>query len=85
MDLQKDGIYNHSKYRVGDIVNDDSNSDGWTPLLWAAQKSNLEIVQELIAYGASATKAKKDGISLLHMAASNNDVHLLDYAISLKD
>ena len=68
-----------------EIVNDNSNSDGWTPLLWAAQKCNLEIVQELVAYGASVSKSKRDGISVLHMAASNNDIHLLDYIISLND
>ena len=67
-----------------EIVDDDSNGDGWTPLLWAAQKSNLEIVQELVAYGATVSKTKKDGISVLHMAASNNDIHLLDYIVTLE-
>ena len=26
-----------------EIVNDDSNEEGWTALLWAAQRSNIEI------------------------------------------
>ena len=32
-----------------ELVNDDSNPDGWTPLMWAAQKCNIDTVQELIA------------------------------------
>jgi len=66
------------------VVDDQSNEDGWTPLMWAAQKGNIETIQELVANGANVMKTKTDGISLYHMAASNNDVHLLDYAISLK-
>lgn len=27
-----------------DVVNDSSNPDGWTPLLWAAQNGNLEVI-----------------------------------------
>ena len=29
-------------------------------------------------------KPKKDGITVLHIAAGNNDIHLLDYAIKIK-
>lgn len=52
--------------------------------MWAAHSGSLEIVQELIANGADMMKAKGDGITVFHMAASNNDIHMLDYALGLK-
>ena len=61
-----------------DIVDDGSNEEGWTALLWAAQRSNIEIAQELLANGASIYHPKKDGMTALHMAASNNDIHFMD-------
>lgn len=51
--------------------------------MWATQKCNLEIAEELVSNGASVTKPKKDGINPFHMAASNNDIHMLDYFIQL--
>lgn len=63
------------------IVNDNSNQEQWTPIMWAAQSTNLDIIQELIENGASVTQPKADGITVLHMAASNNDIHTIDYLI----
>jgi hypothetical protein len=30
-------------------------------------------------------KPKADGVTILHIAASNNDIHTLDYAIKTKE
>ena len=67
-----------------DIVDDQSNEEGWTALLWAAQRSNIEIAQELIANGATIYQPKKDGMTALHMAASNNDIHLIDLLLKIE-
>ena len=40
-------------------------------------------MQELITHGASVTKPKRDGMTTFHVAASNNDVQMLDYLIEL--
>lgn len=53
--------------------------------MWAAQSTNLDVIHELVANGASVTRPKADGITVLHMAASNNDIHTIDYLINLKD
>lgn len=42
------------------------------------------MVKYLCENGASLLKPKKDGFTLLHLAASLNDVHTLDYAIKTK-
>jgi len=41
----------------------------------------LEIAKILIESGASPIKAKKNGMNLFHLAASNNDVRMLDFAL----
>ena len=58
------------------VVDDDTGGgeDRWTPLMWAAQRSNLEVLEELVAHGADVMKPKQDGITAFHLAASNNDV-----------
>ena len=71
------------------VVNDDSNESGWTPLLTAcaqSNKSDLRLIKLLVENGANLMKAKKDdGLVSIHFAASNNDVHLLDYILSQAD
>jgi ankyrin repeat protein len=49
--------------------------------MWAAYKGNLPMVKALVENGASLLKSKDDGLTLLHISASLNDVHVLDYAI----
>ena len=39
------------------------------------------MVKELLENGASLLKPKMDGLTILHIAASQNDIHLLDYSI----
>lgn len=68
-----------------EVVNDDSNSDGWTPLLQAVTRSNktdFQIVNFLVKHGADLKKPKKkDGLTALHIAASTNDIQLLDFVL----
>jgi hypothetical protein len=41
----------------------------------------MTVVKILVDSGASLLKAKGDGMSVLHVAASSNDIHMLDYSI----
>jgi len=43
------------------------------------------MVKALVESGASLLKPKKDGITILHIAASQNDIHMLDYALKVKE
>ena len=42
------------------------------------------MVKYLVEHGASLLKPKKDGINVLHLTAGQNDLHILDYAIKVK-
>lgn len=59
-----------------EVVDDNTGGgeDGWTPLMWAAHRSDMDTLEELISNGADLIKPKKDGMTVFHMAASNNDV-----------
>jgi ankyrin repeat protein len=39
------------------------------------------MAKTLVSNGASILKPKRDGMTVLHIAASQNDIHMLDYAI----
>lgn len=39
----------------------------------------------MVSNGAEVLKPKQDGITAVHMAASNNDIHLLDYIFNVCD
>jgi ankyrin repeat protein len=69
-----------------EVINDDSNEAGWTPLLTAvaqSNKSDLRLIKLLVENGADLMHPKKDdGLAAVHFAASNNDVHLLDYILN---
>lgn len=43
----------------------------------------MTIVKLLVENGATLLKAKGDGMNILHVAASHNDIHMLDYAIKV--
>ena len=66
-----------------EIVNDQTNEDGWTPLLFAARNSNntdLQLMTLLAENGADLTLPKAvDGFTALHIAATTNDVQLMDF------
>jgi ankyrin repeat protein len=64
-----------------DIVDDASNEKGMTPLNLAAQVSSLNIAKILVSSGASVMKTDAHGNSILHYAAVNNDVRMMDFAL----
>ena len=41
-------------------------------------------MQSLVESGASILKPRKDGVTVLHLAASNNDIPVLNYALRAK-
>lgn len=44
----------------------------------------MTVVKALVEQGgANLLKPKADGMTILHVAASQNDIHMLDYAIKL--
>ena len=42
----------------------------------------MTVVKILVESGAQIMKPKADGMTVLHVAASSNDIHMLDYSIS---
>ena len=54
---------------------------GWTPLLWAAAQGKLDIVRDLVDNGAHLLKPRKDGVTVFHIAACDNNVRMLDYLV----
>ena len=52
--------------------------------MFAAHNKNLSIARNLIEQGASVLQPIDAGLTVFHMAAANNDVHLLDLAIQQK-
>lgn len=71
-----------------EVVNDGDNEVGWTPLLCAcvnSHKQDLRMIKLLVESGASLLKSKKDGLTSVHFAASNNDIHFLDYIMEQVD
>lgn len=42
------------------------------------------MVDALLGLGAELLKPKKDGTTIMHVAAANGDVYMLDLAIRLK-
>ena len=49
--------------------------------MWAATSKNIEMVHMLAENGANLMKPKKDGLTIMHIAASINDIHVLDYVL----
>jgi len=52
------------------------NDEGRSPLMLAAQRSNLMIAELLLAHGADASCADASGVAPLHVAADNGDLFL---------
>jgi ankyrin repeat protein len=64
------------------LLNDKHGDDGWTAvLIAAAQPKNIEhrSLKFLVEQGADLFQTKADGCSVLHLAAGNGQIHLVDY------
>ena len=64
-----------------EVVNENDNEEGWTPLLFSVKNANLQMTQFLVESGAQTNVAKGSGDTILHYAASNNDLRMLDYVV----
>jgi ankyrin repeat protein len=64
-----------------ECVDENSNEEGWTPLLLAAQQGNMTIVKMLIDSGAHPMMQNNNRTNIFHLAASNGDVRMLDLAM----
>ena len=51
--------------------------DGNTPLLYAAYRGNLKIIQNLINNGSIIDCTSKNGLNLIHMAAQGNNPNII--------
>lgn len=64
----------------GEIVNDDTNELGISPLLWSALngQQNLDTVMLLMRHGLDLMQVNKmDGMSIMHICSASNDVPML--------
>lgn len=51
------------------------DNDGWTAVMYAARRGNIEICSKLLNYGANLDVATtEDGFTALHLAAGNGHV-----------
>lgn len=53
--------------------------EGYTPLLLAAYRGNIDIIKELIKFGADYSLINNSGLSILHMAAQGNKPSVIVY------
>ena len=60
------------------------NEKGQSALTLAAQGKSLNIAKLLIRHGAMLHHQDGAGYGLMHYAAMNNDVRMLDYALRLR-
>jgi len=60
------------------------SDEGYSPIIYATKVNNKSVINGLLESGADASVVSKDGKSLLHHAALNGSVHLVDYLIKNK-
>lgn len=56
----------------------------WTPLMMACTRRNLEVIQELLDYGADPTLQNKDGWSSFHIACREGDPAIINHLLLAK-
>lgn len=68
------------------VIDDEYGEQGWTPILAAASQpatTDHKCIKFLAEHGASLFhKSKSHGNTVLHIAAGNNQIHLLDYCLT---
>ena len=66
-----------------ELLNDETEGDGWTPVLAAAahpKDINHRSLKFLVEHGADLFHKKRgDGNTVLHLASGNGQIHLIDY------
>lgn len=67
------------------VVDDEYGEQGWTPILAAASQpatTEHKCIKFLTEYGANLFhKSRAHGNTVLHIAAGNNQIQLLDYCL----
>lgn len=53
--------------------------------MFATHNQNLRMAKMIVEGGASVLKPIDKGVTMFHLAAANNDVRLLDFAISQRE
>lgn len=62
---------------LGDIAPNAAESNGWTPLMWAARNGHSEIAKMLMVSGAFPNAVNKYGYTALHIAAGMRNVEIV--------
>ena len=66
------------------FLNSGSTSSGWTPLMAAAQRENLDMVKCLVEAGAEINKVMATNWTALHTSAKVGDIRTVEYLLSKK-
>ncbi|KAM5235850.1 ankyrin repeat domain-containing protein 16 [Ctenodactylus gundi] len=53
----------------------------WTPLMMACTRKNLEVIQDLVKYGANPLLKNKDGWNSFHIASREGHPMILEYLL----
>jgi ankyrin repeat protein len=65
----------------GGINAENVDNDGWSAMMYAARRGNMEVLQMLLGYGVELNRSStEDGFTALHLAAGNE---LIDVCIML--
>lgn len=66
----------------GAVVDSLKKAD-WTPLMMACTRKNLEVIQDLVEYGANPLLKNKDGWNSFHIASREGDPVILRYLLTV--
>jgi ankyrin repeat protein len=61
------------------------DSEGDTPLMWAAERGQIEAVQILLDYGVNINAKNKEGLTALHLAILTDHLDVAIVLIEHKD
>jgi len=57
---------------------------GFYPSMWRRQKKNLDLIKVLMQFGAEISETKRDGSTVVHIAAQLDDVSFLSSLLELR-
>ncbi|XP_056311074.1 ankyrin repeat domain-containing protein 16 [Danio aesculapii] len=79
------GHYECVRFLIGRGAKVDSlKKADWTPLMMACTRRNLEVIQELLDYGAEPMLQNKDGWSSFHIACREGDPAIINHLLLAK-